>query len=143
LENSITSGIAVQYCEAEHCTIELPLKVHTYDIDIAHHVNNIVYVRWLEDMRNEIFIKLNLLESLLELNYYPVVVSCEMRYKKQIKILDYPVGKMKLESNSHGIMIFKSVIRVNDAIVYTASQKCVFMNLTTNKMITENILKII
>lgn len=35
--------------------IEVPLFVNTYDIDVAGHVNNIVYVRWLEDMRNELF----------------------------------------------------------------------------------------
>jgi acyl-CoA thioester hydrolase len=143
LEDLITNEIAVQFYESQFCSIELPLPVHTYDIDIAHHVNNIVYLRWLEDMRSELFTKLNLLESLIALNYYPVVASCESKYKKQIKLLDRPIGKMFLESSSHGILIFKAEIRIDDKIAFCASQKCVIMDLKNNLMITDNIIKII
>src|SRR5947208_6147204 len=31
--------------------VELLLAVRTYDIDFAGHVSNIVYIRWLEDLR--------------------------------------------------------------------------------------------
>ena len=31
--------------------LELPLRVAGYDIDFAGHVNNAVYIRWLEDLR--------------------------------------------------------------------------------------------
>ena len=31
--------------------VEMPLKVQGYDIDVAGIVSNIVYVRWLEDLR--------------------------------------------------------------------------------------------
>jgi len=34
--------------------VPLPLKAQTYDIDFAFHVNNQVYVRWLEDLRMEV-----------------------------------------------------------------------------------------
>ena len=30
---------------------ELPLRVQTYDIDFAGIVSNIVFIRWLEDLR--------------------------------------------------------------------------------------------
>jgi len=33
--------------------IEVPLPVRTYDIDFAGIVSNIVYIRWLEDLRLE------------------------------------------------------------------------------------------
>jgi acyl-CoA thioester hydrolase len=33
--------------------VEIPLPVRTYDIDFAGIVNNIVYIRWLEDLRLE------------------------------------------------------------------------------------------
>jgi acyl-CoA thioester hydrolase len=36
--------------------IEMPIRVRTYDIDSAGHVSNIVYLRWMEDMRLQIFI---------------------------------------------------------------------------------------
>lgn len=34
--------------------LEIVLSVQTYDIDFAGIVSNIVYVRWLEDMRLKI-----------------------------------------------------------------------------------------
>lgn len=36
---------------------ESELEVKTYDIAAAGHVNNIVYARWLEDLRNMLFKK--------------------------------------------------------------------------------------
>ncbi len=143
MEDLITNGISVQFYESQFCSIELPLQVHTYDIDIAHHVNNIVYLRWLEDMRSELFTKLDLLESLIALNYYPVVASCELKYKKQIKLMDRPIGRMFLESSTHGILIVKAEIRIDDKIAFCASQKCVIIDLKNNLMMTDNIIKII
>lgn len=110
------------------------LKVNTYDIDIAGHVNNIVYVRWLEDLRNLVFSQICPLEKVLQLNYYPVVAFTEMKYKKQITLFDKPIGKMHIESYSHGIFVLMAEIRVNNSIAFTAKQKCVLMNLSDKKM---------
>ena len=114
--------------------IEMSFVVNTYDIDVAGHVNNIVYIRWLEDMRIELFAKLFPLEKLLAINYYPVVASSEIKYKKQIKLFDKPVGKMLLQSYSHGMFVFKAKININNNIVFIATQKCVLINLDDNKM---------
>jgi len=115
-------------------SIEINIEVKTYDIDIAGHVNNIVYMRWLEDMRNELFSKIYPLKKLLEINYYPVVISTELKYKRQLKLFDKPVGRMFMESYSHGMIMLKADICINDSIAFTATQKCVLMNLTTHKM---------
>ena len=90
-------------------SIEINIDVKTYDIDIAGHVNNIVYMRWLEDMRNELFSQIYSLEKLIEINYYPVVISTELRYKRQLKLFDKPVGRIFMESYSHGIIMLKAV----------------------------------
>lgn len=119
--------------------IELPLSVNTYDIDAAGHVNNIVYLRWLEDMRNKLFSKIYDLQKLLEINHYLVVASCEMKYKKTIKLFDKPIGKMFLHSFSHGIFVFKAEIAIDNHIAFIATQKCVLMNLDNNKMFYGNI----
>ena len=44
---------------------ELPLRVQTYDIDFAGIVSNIVFIRWLEDLR------LGLMDEA-----YPLVQAC-------------------------------------------------------------------
>jgi len=118
----------------ERMTFESDLKVNTYDIDIAGHVNNIVYIRWIEDLRAELFSQIYPLEKLLEINYYPVVISTELKYKGQIKLFDKPIGRIFLLSYTHGIIMLIVEICLNNEIVFTATQKCVLMNLTTQKM---------
>jgi len=115
-------------------SVETEIKVNTYDIDIADHVNNIVYLRWLEDLRNLLFSRMCPLDKILELNYYPVVAHTEMKYKKQITLFDKPIGKMIVEKYSHGVIVLRAEIRVNNCSVFSATQKCVLMNLTTKKM---------
>ena len=119
--------------------IEVPLLVNTYNIDVAGHVNNIVYVRWLEDMRNILFMQIYPMEKLLESNHHLVVVSSELKYKKQIKLFDKPLGKMFMQSYSHGIIILKAEIMVENSLAFIATQKCVLMNLNENKMFTGHI----
>lgn len=124
---------SIQYFKNETpLSVELEIKVNTYDIDVANHVNNIVYLRWLEDLRNSLFSQVCPLEEILKLNYYPVVVYTEMKYKKQIVLFDKPVGKVWIDKNPHGIIVLKAEIRTNNKIAFTATQKCVLLNLTTN-----------
>lgn len=118
---------------------EISLTVNTYDIDVAGHVNNIVYVRWLEDLRNKLFTQIYSMEKLLEINHHLVVISSEIKYRKQIKLFDKPVGKMFVHSYSHGMFVFKAEINVGDHLAFVATQKCVLMNLNENKMFTGHI----
>ncbi len=46
--------------------VELVLPVKTYDIDFAGIVSNIVYIRWLEDLRLEILDAYLPLQKMLE-----------------------------------------------------------------------------
>ncbi|MGB9772272.1 MAG: acyl-CoA thioesterase [Candidatus Kapaibacteriota bacterium] len=114
--------------------VEKNFEVQTYDIDIAGHVNNIVFIRWLEELRNKLFSAIISLEKLLANDLYLVVISSEVKYKKQIKLSDNPIGTMILENISHGVLTFNAQIQVNNKIVFYAKQKCVLMNLKTEKM---------
>jgi hypothetical protein len=57
-----------------------------------------------------------------------------MKYKKQIVLFDKPIGKKLVHSYSHGIILLKVEIRVNNQIVFTATQKCVVFNLINKRM---------
>ena len=82
-------------------------EIKTYEIDIAGHVNNIVYVKWLEDLRCKLFEKILPIDNLLYLNLYPVVTSTNIVYKKQLKLSDKPVGSIWIENIQHNMMILK------------------------------------
>lgn len=116
------------------CKVESDLEVKTYDIDVAGHVNNIVYVRWLEDLRSKLLDSRYPVSELLKRNLYSVVTATQIRYKNQLKLGDKPRGTIWIESIRHGVMNLKVVLRREDVIVATAEQSCVLMNLQTGKM---------
>ena len=82
-------------------------------------------------MLNESF---NFRKLIIE-KYYPVVVSTNITYKKQLKIFDEPTGTIELNSYKHGIIVLKTIIKLKDEIVAKAEQKCVIVNLRNSKMI--------
>ena len=133
------SNISIAFEKTNPPGAEISFTVNTYDIDVAGHVNNIVYVRWLEDLRNKLFTQIYPMEKLLDINHHLVVVSSELKYKKQIKLFDKPLGKMFMQSYSHGIIILKAEIMVENSLAFIATQKCVLMNLNENKMFTGHI----
>lgn len=114
--------------------VELPLLITTYDIDIAGHVNNIVYIRWLEDLRRKLFDNCITIKKLLENNYYPVVASTSIKHKRQIKLFDQPVARMWVDGIEKKIISLKAEIMLKDKTAAIAEQKCVIYNLKDNKM---------
>lgn len=116
------------------CELESALEVKPYDIDVAGHVNNIVYVRWLEDLRSKILDSRYPLSELLKKDLYPVVTTTQIHYKNQLKLGDRPRGTIRMESIRHGVMNLEVIFRKEDDIVATAEQSCVLMNLRTGKM---------
>ena len=109
------------------------------------HVNNVVYIRWLERLRTKLFSKLCLFDDLIRNNFYIVVISTNITYKKQIKMFDQPIGFMDLLDIKHGIIFLEAIIKCDNKIAAVAEQKCVMMNLKTSKkvdikLIEENII---
>lgn len=139
MEKEIRVGSQVLSDNFNSIYVEMPMTVNTYDIDIAGHVNNIVHIRWLEDMRNALCSHIYDLRKLLDINYYLVVTSSEAKYKKPILLFDKPLGKMFLHSYSHGLIVLKAEISVEGQTAFVATQKCVLMNLSDNKMFYGNI----
>lgn len=118
-------------------SIEIAFTINTYDIDAAGHVNNIVYIRWLEDLRAKLFLNICDYKKMIEKGFYLVVVATEIKYKKQLKIFDKPIGTIELINHKHGIITLKSLIKLDGEISASAEQKCVIVNLTKNKIIPD------
>jgi acyl-CoA thioester hydrolase len=74
--------------------VEWTFPIRTYDIDFALHVSNIVYIRWLEDLRLEMMSKYWPLSELLSKGQAPVLRSTTIFYKQPITILDKVRGHM-------------------------------------------------
>ena len=113
--------------------IEIHLPVRTYDIDFAGIVNNIVYIRWLEDLRLEMLSAHFPLAEQLKNGIMPVIVQTKIDYKHPIKISDTPIGKMWMKSIESLRWNVNAVISVNGKVSALGEQVGVFVNSHNNK----------
>jgi acyl-CoA thioester hydrolase len=74
--------------------VELQLPVRTYDIDFAGHVSNIVYIRWLEDLRMQFLNEHLPLREQWANGVVPVLASTHIEYRRPIYLFDQPVGRL-------------------------------------------------
>ncbi len=125
--------------EEEKYKTSIDFKIKTYDIDAAGHVNNIVYIKWLEDLRVKLFEQLLPISTLLYLNLYPVVISTNIVYKKQLKLSDKPSGYVCVQNIMHNMMMLKFNFTIDKKVCAVAEQKCVLMNLKNSTMDKEKL----
>ncbi len=115
--------------------VEIHLPVRTYDIDFAGVVNNIVYVRWLEDLRLEMLSRHFPLTEQLKNGIAPVILQTKIDYKHPIEIADSPHGKMWIETMESLRWTVNAEIIVNGKIAAIGQQVGVFVNLENKKPI--------
>lgn len=115
--------------------VELEFSIKPYNIDAAGHVNNAVYINWLEDLRTKLLDKIILRNVMIERNYHLVVASTNIQYKKPLHLYEQPVGKMKIDKYEKGVLYLSSVIMLDKIIIAKAFQKCVFFDKGIKKMV--------
>jgi acyl-CoA thioester hydrolase len=114
---------------------KLDLEIKTYDIDIAGHVNNIVYIKWLEDLRAHLYSHIFDFLKVIETGFYPVVTHTSINYIKQIKLFEKLYGTVELTTEKHGMLFLKFQLK-NDATLFAeAEQRCVMMDLNSGRMV--------
>lgn len=109
--------------------VEIHLPVRTYDIDFAGVVSNIVYVRWLEDLRLEMLAHYFPLDEQLKHGIVPVIVQTKIDYKQPIKIFDTPSGKMWIKTMESLRLTVNAVITVNGKVSALGEQVGIFVDL--------------
>lgn len=110
--------------------VELPIRVKTYDIDFVGHVNNIVYIRWLEDLRLHLLDTYYPLDELRAIGMAPIIVTTQIHYKQGIVLDDRDVtGRMWLEKLDRATFHLAAEFRVSDGVRCTAAQRGTFVDL--------------
>ena len=115
--------------------VEICLPVRTYDIDFAGIVNNIVYVRWLEDLRLEMLTRHFPLDEQLKNGIAPIVVQTKIDYKQSIKIFDTPSGRMWMKTIESLRWTVSAAIMVNGKAAALGEQVGIFVDLQNNRPI--------
>ena len=111
--------------------VTLPIKVQTYDIDFAGHVNNQVYVRWLEDLRMELLRRYYPLEKLTAAGVFPVLHSTHIVYKRSIGLFDAPTGVMWCTELGRATLRLEAEFVVEGAVCAHAVQRGILLKLGT------------
>lgn len=108
---------------------------YTFDIDFAGHVNNAVYIRWLEVGRTKLLEAIGLpLELAKQKGFYPVLTHTEIHYKKPVFISE----KVRIElwvsqvTKVRALLEFR-LYNPKDEVVATARQGGAFIALETGR----------
>ena len=114
--------------------ITLPLPVRTYDIDFVGIVSNIVYVRWLEDLRLQVLAEYFPLDTAIhELGIAPVLLRTEIEYKQPVRLFDPVMGAMWVSSVGRARQVLQAEFTVNGELRVTARQTTCFINYETGR----------
>lgn len=109
--------------------LEHDITVSTHEIDFAGHVSNIVYLRWLEDMRLKMFDIYCPLQNFMALGQTPVLLSSEIRYHKPIRLFEKPRGKMWVSELTMTTLTIEAEIYLGDVQTTSAKHVGVFVDI--------------
>jgi acyl-CoA thioester hydrolase len=111
------------------------LPIRTYDIDFAGIVSNIVFIRWLEDLRLGLMDEAYPLIRALAEDIAPVLLSTRIAYRRPVTIADPLVGRMRVAGLTRVRWRLAAEFIVNGAFHAEAEQEGLFMRLSTRRPI--------
>lgn len=114
--------------------ITLPIVVRTYDIDFAGIVSNIVYIRWLEDLRLQLLAEYFPLNTAMQsMNIAPVLLRTEIDYKRAIRLFDAVQGRMWLAEAGPVRQMLAAEFTVSGRLHAVARQTTCFIDRTSGQ----------
>ncbi|MHC0066275.1 acyl-CoA thioesterase [Nostoc sp. UIC 10890] len=116
--------------------VVLAIPVKTYDIDFMGIVSNIVYIRWLEDLRLKFLDEHWQINQQIEQGYTPILAGTEIEYKRPIKIMDQVIGRLWLSNLGRLKWTVQAEILSNNELAAVASQKGGFVSLQNNRLVS-------
>jgi acyl-CoA thioester hydrolase len=111
--------------------ITQPIEIKTYDIDFANIVHNMVYIRWLEDMRLYLMADVYTMADMLADGVTPVLTRTEIDYRRPLRFGDQPIGTMWVTNLSRIKWTIEAEIMVGEQQHATAKQSGYFASLET------------
>ena len=112
---------------------ERPLRVQTYDIDFAGIVSNIVFIRWLEDLRLGLMDEAYPLVQALSDDVAPILTATRIAYRRPVTIFDKLLGRMRVAGLGRVRWRLAAEFTVAGAVHAEAEQQGLFMRLSTRR----------
>jgi acyl-CoA thioester hydrolase len=118
-----------------HDFYEEKLPIRTYDIDFAGIVSNIVFVRWLEDLRLGLMEEAYPLRRALAEDVAPILLETRIAYRRPVTIADRLVGRIRVVALGRVRWRLAAEFAVDATIHAEAEQEGLFMRLSTRRPI--------
>lgn len=103
-------------------------QVRGYELDSFGHVNNAVYINYLEQARWEIVQKLGLLDLLRDNKSFLVVVETQIKYVKELRMFDQAYVQSSMIGRGFFIDFKQDIFDVEGKKVAKAKVKCLFLD---------------
>jgi acyl-CoA thioester hydrolase len=114
---------------------EMPFRVQTYDIDFAGIVSNIVFIRWLEDLRLALMDQAYPLIQALAEDVTPILTSTRITYRRPVTITDKVLGRMRVAGLGRVRWRLVAEFTVGGMVHADAEQEGLFVRLSTRQPI--------
>jgi acyl-CoA thioester hydrolase len=115
--------------------IERTLPIRTYDIDFAGIVSNIVYIRWLEDLRLAMMEEVYPIARALAEDVAPILLETKIAYERPVTIHDALKGRMWVTEMGRVKWHLAAEFVVGDVVHARAAQVGLFIRLSTRRPI--------
>jgi acyl-CoA thioester hydrolase len=115
--------------------VERELPIRTYDIDFAGIVSNIVYVRWLEDLRLAMMAEAYPIARALAEDVAPILLETRIAYERPVTIHDMLKGRMWVTDMGRVKWHLAAEFVVGDVVHARAEQVGLFIRLSTRRPI--------
>lgn len=114
--------------------VEMPIKVHSYDVDYMQIVNNTVYVKWFEDLRLALLDEFFPLTEMMKGNNTPILAETHVKYQRPVKLDSKPVGRVWLSELDSIRWVAQFEIVEEETVYCTGSQVGYYFNLERNRL---------
>lgn len=113
--------------------VELAIPVRGYDIDFAGIVSNIVYIRWLEDLRMALLATYFPFEECVRLGVTPVILQTTISYHQAVRMFDPVVGRIWVTAMGKTRWEIAAEFVVGERVMASATQRGCFISLATGR----------
>jgi acyl-CoA thioester hydrolase len=113
--------------------VELAIPVRGYDIDFAGIVSNIVYIRWLEDLRMALLATYFPFEECVRLGVTPVILQTAIAYHQAVRMFDPLVGRIWATAMGKTRWEVAAEFVVGERVMTSATQRGCFINLASGR----------
>jgi acyl-CoA thioester hydrolase len=100
-------------------------------VDFAGIVHNMVYIRWLEDLRFQFLADYLPVETLLSDGVSPILIKTTIEYKWPVRMGDQPLGRMWISDVGRTRWTVRGQVLVGDHVAADATQVGYFATLAT------------